>query len=90
MRLSFRAGIHSGPVVSGLLYDFGKTPRYRLFGDTVRQAVQLSDESKRNCLLLTKTTADMVREDSKIKLIEAGSSSRSGNQMKTFWAVAES
>ena len=59
-KLGIRVGIHSGPVTAGVLR--GDKARFQLFGDTVNTAARMESSSLKNCIQLSKDTADLIYE----------------------------
>jgi len=58
--LALRVGLHSGPVVAGVLR--GEKSRFQLFGDTMNTASRMESTGIPNRIQLSQTTADLLIE----------------------------
>lgn len=54
----FRIGIHSGPVIAGVLH--GKCPIFDVWGDTVNIASRLENKSKQDNILVSENTFSLI------------------------------
>ena len=61
--LSLRVGLHSGPVVAGVLR--GDKSRFQLFGDTMNTASRMESTGVENRIQLSQATADLLILDGK-------------------------
>jgi len=66
--LSFRIGMHSGPVTGGVLR--GQNARFQLFGDTMNQASRMESTGVRGRIQMSTTTAQLLLDSGKTKWIE--------------------
>lgn len=83
--LSIRIGVHSGPVIAGVLR--GDKTRFQLFGDTMNTAARMKSTGDINSIQISNTTADLLIEANKSHWVIMREEQVSDKGLvKTFWA----
>ncbi|KAL7478292.1 hypothetical protein ACHAW6_004061 [Cyclotella cf. meneghiniana] len=85
-QLSIRIGIHSGPVIAGVLR--GEKARFDLFGDTINTAARIESTGKPNMVHLSSETAELLERAGKGDWFvprKKSVSAKGKGELKTFW-----
>lgn len=89
--LSMRFGLHSGPVMAGVLR--GQKSRFQLFGDTMNTASRIEATGIKNKIHLSQQTADLIVQAGKHDWVVPRDnlvSAKGKGQLQTFWLVTSS
>ena len=87
--LGVRFGLHSGPVIAGIL---GEKPRLQILGDVVQTAARMERTGRRMSIHMSKTTAAILMKSGKghwLKRREDVVTSMGKGEIDTFWLEIE-
>lgn len=84
--LSMRIGIHSGPIMAGVLR--GEKTRFQLFGDTMNTAARIEASGHKNKIHLSSETARFLINAGKEEWVNARDTlvtAKGKGQLQTYW-----
>ncbi len=87
LSLSIRVGVHSGPVIGGVLR--GDKSRFQLFGDTMNTASRMQTTGEINMIQISGATARFLEEANKSNWVRPRSEPvglKGKGLVQTFWA----
>lgn len=87
LSLSIRVGVHSGPVIGGVLR--GDKSRFQLFGDTMNTASRMQTTGEINMIQISSATARFLEEANKSNWVRPRSEPiglKGKGLVQTFWA----
>lgn len=85
-KLQMRIGIHSGPVVAGVVK--GDRARYQIFGDTVNTGSRMESNGLPGKVHVSESTANLILDAGKaswLTLREGGVEAKGKGILKTYW-----
>jgi len=88
--LSLRIGIHSGPVMVGILR--GEKTRFQLFGDTMNTAARIESTGEKNCIHLWQQTATYLINAGKADWVMERTtlvSAKGKGDLQTYWLTVD-
>ena len=68
-KLALRIGLHSGPVIAGVLR--GEKSRFQLFGDTVNTAARMESTGMKNKIQMSQQTTELLLNAGKESWVKA-------------------
>jgi class 3 adenylate cyclase len=84
--LAIRVGLHSGPVIAGVLR--GERARFQLFGDTMNVASRMESTGKISQIHVSKDTAEILMKAGKSEWVEPRTELvevKGKGQLQTYW-----